>query len=37
MFNDDEVRRSRPADCSEAEWRARLELAACYRVFEHQG
>ncbi|MBS0474621.1 MAG: class II aldolase/adducin family protein [Proteobacteria bacterium] len=28
---------SRNLDCSEAEWKARLELAACYRVFDHLG
>ncbi|MFM5884991.1 MAG: class II aldolase/adducin family protein [Novosphingobium sp.] len=28
---------SRNLDCSEAEWQARLELAACYRVFDHMG
>ena len=28
---------SRNLDCSEAEWQARLELAACYRVFDHLG
>ncbi|MFJ5265182.1 class II aldolase/adducin family protein [Streptomyces sp. NPDC088387] len=26
-----------PASMSDAEWRARLELAACYRVFDHLG
>ncbi|MCP9222352.1 class II aldolase/adducin family protein [Erythrobacter sp. LQ02-29] len=24
-------------DCSEAEWQARLDLAACYRIFDHLG
>lgn len=24
-------------DCSEAEWQARVELAACYRIFDHLG
>lgn len=28
---------SRNLDCSEAEWQVRLELAACYRVFDHLG
>jgi len=28
---------SRNIDCSEAEWQARLELAACYRIFDHLG
>ncbi len=27
----------RTLDCSEAEWAARLELAACYRIFDHFG
>lgn len=36
-YDDDAVRRTCPPGCSEAEWRARLELAACYRVFEHRG
>ena len=28
---------SRNLDCSEEEWQVRLELAACYRVFDHLG
>ncbi|WP_218109036.1 class II aldolase/adducin family protein [Streptomyces sp. LUP47B] len=28
---------AKPAYMSDAEWRARLELAACYRVFHHLG
>lgn len=24
-------------DCSDAEWQARLDLAACYRIFDHLG
>lgn len=28
---------ARNLDCSEAEWQARQELAACYRVFDHLG
>ena len=28
---------ARNIECSEAEWQARLELAACYRVFDHLG
>jgi ribulose-5-phosphate 4-epimerase/fuculose-1-phosphate aldolase len=28
---------NRTLDCSEAEWAARLELAACYRIFDHFG
>jgi ribulose-5-phosphate 4-epimerase/fuculose-1-phosphate aldolase len=27
----------RTIECSEAEWQARLDLAACYRVFDHFG
>lgn len=27
----------RPVDCSEAEWQARQELAACYRIFDMLG
>ena len=27
----------RRLECSEAEWQARLDLAACYRVFDHLG
>jgi ribulose-5-phosphate 4-epimerase/fuculose-1-phosphate aldolase len=27
----------RNLDCSEAEWQARQELAACYRIFDHLG
>ena len=29
--------RARPAQISEAEWKARLELAVCYRLFAHLG
>ena len=28
---------ARPADCSDAEWQARQELAACYRIFHLWG
>jgi len=28
---------ARNYDCTEAEWQARLELAACYRIFDHLG
>lgn len=28
---------SRNLDCTEEEWQVRLELAACYRVFDHMG
>lgn len=27
----------RRLECSEAEWQARLDLAACYRIFDHLG
>ena len=27
----------RKVECSEAEWQARLDLAACYRIFDHLG
>ena len=30
-----ELRHARPATMSEEEWRLRLELAACYRLFDH--
>ena len=29
--------KARPAGMSEGEWKARLELAACYRVFSFLG
>jgi ribulose-5-phosphate 4-epimerase/fuculose-1-phosphate aldolase len=32
-----DVRRARPQAMDEAEWVARLELAACYRLFDHLG
>jgi ribulose-5-phosphate 4-epimerase/fuculose-1-phosphate aldolase len=28
---------SRNVDCTEEEWQVRLELAACYRIFDHLG
>ena len=37
MYSDDDVRRTCPSDCEPAEWRLRLELAACYRVFDRRG
>lgn len=37
MFNTQDIERTRPAGIELAEWRLRLELAACYRVFEHRG
>lgn len=33
----DNVMKARPAGMDEAEWAARLELAACYRLFDHLG
>ena len=32
-----DVKRARPDGMAEAEWQARLELAACYRLFDHLG
>ncbi|MFN9771795.1 MAG: class II aldolase/adducin family protein [Burkholderiales bacterium] len=32
-----DVARARPQGMGEAEWTARLELAACYRLFDHLG
>jgi ribulose-5-phosphate 4-epimerase/fuculose-1-phosphate aldolase len=37
LFPDAEVRASKPEGMALDEWRLRLELAACYRVFEHRG
>ncbi len=37
MFRAEDIERSRPAECDPAEWRLRVELAACYRVFERRG
>ncbi len=37
MFHEEEVALTCPSHYSPAEWRARLELAACYRVFDHRG
>jgi ribulose-5-phosphate 4-epimerase/fuculose-1-phosphate aldolase len=37
MFNTQDVEAARPARCTPAEWQARVELAACYRVFAHRG
>lgn len=38
MHHDRDARSSsRPADTDEAEWALRLELAACYRLFDHLG
>ena len=37
MFKADDVHRTCPFDCAPDEWRLRLELAACYRVFDRRG
>lgn len=37
MFAPEAIEKSRPRRYSAAEWAARLELAACYRVFDHRG
>lgn len=33
LFNDDALQQLRPEECTADEWRQRIELAACYRVF----
>lgn len=37
MFPSDDVRLTCPANQSEAEWLTRVQLAACYRVFDRRG
>jgi ribulose-5-phosphate 4-epimerase/fuculose-1-phosphate aldolase len=37
MFNPKDVQRTCPKTCSLEEWQLRLQLAACYRVFDHKG
>lgn len=37
LFLSEEVEARRPSHISSSEWLARLELAACYRVFAHRG
>lgn len=37
LFNPLQMESSRPADIASEEWVARIELAACYRVFAHRG
>ena len=32
-----DLRRAQPQDMSDGGWAARLELAACYRLFDHLG
>jgi ribulose-5-phosphate 4-epimerase/fuculose-1-phosphate aldolase len=34
---DTQTRTTKPVGMSDAEWQARLELAACYRIFDHLG
>ena len=29
--------KTRDFECSDAEWQARQDLAACYRIFDHLG
>ena len=36
-FSSEEIDRSKPARYSGEEWRLRVLLAACYRVFDHRG
>ena len=37
MFKPEDVQRTQPRGCDPQEWRLRLELAACYRVFDRRG
>jgi ribulose-5-phosphate 4-epimerase/fuculose-1-phosphate aldolase len=37
MFDAQKIAAARPAHCAPAEWQARVELAACYRVFAKRG
>jgi len=37
MFTPDDIRLTCPADCEPGEWGLRLQLAACYRVFDRRG
>src|SRR5258706_2419891 len=37
MFAERDLERTRPPACSLEEWRLRMELAACYRVFDDKG
>jgi ribulose-5-phosphate 4-epimerase/fuculose-1-phosphate aldolase len=37
MFSNEDIERTCPGRYSAAEWKARLELAACYRVFADRG
>lgn len=37
MFNIDDVRQTCPSTMSLSEWQSRLELAACYHVFDSRG
>jgi len=37
LYMSKEAREAQPVPISEAEWAARIELAACYRIFDHLG
>src|SRR5262245_45413161 len=37
MFDPRDVERTRPRGCDAEEWRLRLALAACYRVYDRRG
>lgn len=37
LYMSNQAREAQPVPISEAEWAARIELAACYRVFDHLG
>ena len=37
MFDPQQLEAARPANCRADEWQARVELAACYRVFASRG
>jgi ribulose-5-phosphate 4-epimerase/fuculose-1-phosphate aldolase len=37
MFPSEKIEASRPSHLSATDWLARIELAACYRVFAHRG
>jgi ribulose-5-phosphate 4-epimerase/fuculose-1-phosphate aldolase len=37
MLSDRDIKRTRPSRIESREWRLRVELATCYRVFDHKG
>lgn len=37
MLTDQDIEKTRPSHIAPSEWRLRLELAACYRVFDYNG